>query len=71
MRVKVSKRGLVIPKTMLTGIEEVRIKKENGVIVISPVSKDDPMIRLGKSPVECGVPDASENHDRYIYGSQV
>ena len=32
------------------------------------VEEDDPILQLGKHPIVGGVPDASENHDRYIYG---
>jgi virulence-associated protein VagC len=69
MKAKVTKRGLLIPKELLAGAEEVEIRKENHRIVISPVTKGDPILNLGKRPVECGLPDASENHDRYLYGS--
>lgn len=69
MKAKVTNRGLIIPKEMLTGAEEVEIRKEDHRIVISPVGKGDPILNLGKRPVECGVPDASEHHDRYLYGS--
>lgn len=30
---------------------------------------EDPIFGLGKNPVECGVPDGSVEHDRYLYGS--
>lgn len=69
MKAKVTKRGLIIPKEMLTGAEEVEIRKEDHRIVILPIGKGDPILNLGKHPVECGVPDASEHHDRYLYGS--
>lgn len=29
---------------------------------------DDPIFDIGKNPVACGVPDASENLDKYLYG---
>lgn len=28
---------------------------------------DDPIFRLGSSPVDTGVPDGSEEHDYYLY----
>jgi hypothetical protein len=68
MKAKVTKRGLIIPKEMLAGAEEVEIRKEDHRIVISPVTSD-PIFNLGKRPVECGVSDASEHHDSYLYGS--
>lgn len=68
MKAKVTKRGLIIPKEMLVGMGEVEIRRENERIVISPVAEGDPIRNLGRNPVECGVPEASEHHDRYIYG---
>lgn len=68
MKDKVTKRGLINSKKMLAGAEEVEIRKEDHRIVISPVTSD-PIVNLGKRPVECGVSDASEHHDSYLYGS--
>ena len=68
MKARVTKRGVVIPKELLEGVEEVDIRKENGVIVVTPVTEPDPIWGLGKNPVKAGLPDASENHDSYIYG---
>ena len=69
MKIKVTASGLIIPKEMLGGAEEVEIQKENHRIVISPVTIGDPIYNLGKNPVECGVSDASEHHDSYLYDS--
>ncbi len=69
MKAKVTKRGLIIPREMLAGAEEVEIRREDHRIVISPVTKSDPIFNLGKYPVECGVSDASEHHDKYLDGS--
>ena len=68
MKAKVTKRGLVIPKDMLDDTEEVEIRKEDHRIVISLLPGRDPIANLGKHPVDCGAPDASEHHDRYLYG---
>ena len=68
MKAKVTKRGLLIPKDMLAGTEEVEIHKEDHRIVISLLPKSDPILKLGKHPVECGLPEASERHDDYLYG---
>ncbi len=68
MKAKVTKRGLVIPRDMLAGAEEVEIRQEKHRIVILPVIKGDPILNLGLRPVECGIPEASEHHDRYLYG---
>ena len=70
MRTKVSESGVVIPKELLQGITEVDIRKQNGVIVVVPTGKDDPIYDIGKNPVKCGVPDASENLDKYVYGGE-
>ena len=67
---KVTKRGLIIPKSMLAEAEEVEIRKEDHRIVISPISQTDPIFNLGKHPVNCGLIDGSERHDNYIYGSR-
>ena len=68
MKTKVSENGVLIPKDLLTGITEVDIRKQNGVIIVIPAGSDDPIYDIGKEPVTCGVPDASENLDKYLYG---
>ncbi len=67
MKTKVTEKGVVIPKKLLKGIEEVEIRKEGNLIVVVPVS-DDPILHLGAHPIADSVEDASENHDAYIYG---
>jgi len=67
MKTKVTEQGVLVPKKYFKGIEEVEIRKENGLVVVVPVT-DDPILQLGKRPVSDGVKDASENHDQYIYG---
>jgi len=70
MRTKVSEQGVVIPKELLEGITEVDIRKQNGMIVVMPVGKEDPAYDIGRHPVKLGIPDASENLDKYIYGDE-
>ena len=70
MRTKVSEQGIVIPKELLEGITEVDIHKHNGLIVVTPVGKEDPIYDIGKNPIKLGVTDASENLDKYIYGDE-
>lgn len=70
MRTRVSEDGVVIPKELLEGIAEVDIRKQNGVIVVIPAGKEDPLYNIGKDPVVSGVTDASENLDNYIYGGE-
>lgn len=67
MKAKVTEQGVVIPKELLEGTEEVEIRKENGFLMVVPITKSDPILELGKHPVVCGVPDASERHDMYLY----
>ena len=62
-----TEQGLLIPKCLLEGFDEVDIRKRNGVIVVSPVSPDDPILNLGKNPISLDIEDASVNHDKYIY----
>jgi virulence-associated protein VagC len=69
MKAKVTKRGLIIPKEMLAGAQEVEIRQEDNRLVIFPLPSSDPILNLGKHPVECGAPDASEHHDYYLYDS--
>ena len=68
MRTKVTEHGVLIPKLLLEGIDEVEIRKEQNVIVVVPVTANDPMLELGKQPITLDVDDASVNHDRYLYG---
>lgn len=68
MRTKVNENGVLIPKDLLPGITEVDIRKQNGVIMVIPAGKDDPVYDIGKDPVASGVSDASENLDKYCLG---
>jgi len=68
MKAIVTEKGVLIPPKFLKGIKEVEIRKENNKIVIMPIFIDDPIFQLGKNPIVCNIPDASENHDKYIYG---
>jgi hypothetical protein len=70
MKTKVTEQGVLVPKRLLEGIEEVEIRKENGLILIVPVVSRDPVFNIGKHPVEDGITDASVNHDRYIYDGE-
>ena len=69
IKVKVTEQGVLVPRTLLEGVEEVEIKKENGTIMIMPLTQIDPIFQLGEHPVECGVSDASEQHDKHLYGT--
>ena len=67
MKIKVTENGVVIPKEFFEGVDEVDIRKEDGVIQVVPIAIEDPIWGLGKNPVEGGLRDASENHDSYLY----
>jgi len=69
MKARVTEQGVVIPKEFLEGVEEEEIRQENNLIIVLPTHRSDPILELGKDPVVCGTPDASENHDKYLYGS--
>jgi hypothetical protein len=67
IKTKVTSRGVFIPKWLLEGVDEVEIRKENGLILVVPLAADDPIMELGKHPIVVDVTDASEHHDRYLY----
>ena len=67
MRAKVTEQGVLIPKELLEGVEEVDIKKRNGLIVVLPVPDSDPINNLGRNPIVVDVDDASVHHDKYLY----
>jgi hypothetical protein len=66
MKTKVTEKGVLVPKKFFKGIKEVEIRKEDGLILVVPVT-DDPILQLGSAPVTDEATDASENHDRYLY----
>lgn len=67
MQAKVTDQGIVIPKGWLEGVDAVEILREGDRIVLIPVVQSDPIWSLGTEPVTCGVTDASENLDAYLY----
>ena len=67
MKAKVTSKGVLIPKSLLEGIDEVDILKQDGMIIVVAAREEDPIFQLGRDPIEGGVPDASENHDYYLY----
>lgn len=75
MKVKVDDAGVTVPKRMLGDADEVEIRNEEGRIIIEPVrstdpsEEPDPVLGLGQDPVSCNAPDASTNHDTYLYGT--
>ncbi len=69
MKMNVTDQGLIIPKEFLAGIKSVEVRRENDQIILIPIFEDDPIWGLGSDPIELRIPDAAENHDRYLYGS--
>ena len=67
MKARVTEEGVVIPKKFLKGVKEVEIRQEGNVVVIFPKSKEDSLSKLGRNPIPCNTPDASENLDEYLY----
>jgi hypothetical protein len=65
MKRKVTEQGVLVPKQLLEGVDEVEIRKEQGMILVVPVSAD-PIFQLGRHPIACDVTDASTQHDRYL-----
>jgi virulence-associated protein VagC len=65
-KAKMTERGLVVPSELLEGFDEVEIRREDHQIVIAPISGEDPIFQLGRSPVADDMDDASFNHDRYL-----
>ena len=68
MVAKVTKDGLLIPRSLLRGITRVEIRRHRGRLTLLPSSKADPIHQLGRKPVLAGCLDASANHDAYVYG---
>ncbi len=67
MKIEVTEQGVVIPKSLLEGVKEVDVRKEDDRIVVIPIPLDDPIFRFGKNPVKDTITDASVNLDKYIY----
>ena len=69
MKTKVTEQGLLIPKGLLEGFDEVEIRKQYHQLLIVPASESDPILQLGREPVRADITDASTNHDRYLLSS--
>lgn len=67
MRTQVTENGIMIPRSMLEGVDEVEIKQDGKRVVVIPISEEDPIFRFGKNPVKDSITDASVNLDKYIY----
>ncbi|MFO0699687.1 MAG: hypothetical protein U0236_10680 [Nitrospira sp.] len=64
----VRKTGVLVPKRLLKGATTVDIRRERGRVVILPLpGRHDPIRKLGRRPVRCGVPNGAVDHDAYLY----
>jgi hypothetical protein len=68
MVAKVTEQGLLIPKRLLRGISRVKISRTKNRITIISSDEIDSLQKLGHKPVRCGLPDASTNLDKHLYG---
>jgi len=66
MTTKVTDQGILLPKEMFGDADEVEIRRENDLIIISPANQD-PILDWGNDPVVADVTDASTNHDAYLH----
>lgn len=66
MRARVTETGLLVPKSLLDGFDEVDIHQEDHKITIVPLSRD-PILNLGRAPLALDMTDGSEHHDDYLY----
>jgi hypothetical protein len=69
MKLKVTDSGVVIPRDLLPDVDEMDVRVEGEIVVLTPSHNvgDDPIWEMGSDPVTCGLPDASANHDHYLY----
>lgn len=68
LKTKVTDQGVLIPRQMLGDAEEVEVRKEHDLILIRLAPSADPIYEFGTQPIVVEVKDASESHDRYLYG---
>jgi hypothetical protein len=68
MRASVDQSGLLIPKSLLEGFDEVEILQEKQRITIIPW-RGDPIRNLGRNPLDVDETDVSDHHDDYLYPS--
>ena len=66
MTAKVTKDGLLIPRELLSGFDEVEIRRETDRLIIVGAAAHDPILSLGSAPVVVDENDASVNHDIYL-----
>jgi len=67
MRIAVTEQGVVIPRDWFPDIQEVDVEKTRDAIIVRSNLARDPILDMGKNPVDCEIADGSEQHDRYLY----
>ncbi len=68
MKAAVRKAGVLVPKRLLKGATTVEIRRERGRVVVLPLpTRQDPIRKLGRRPVHCGVRNGAADHDAYLY----
>jgi hypothetical protein len=68
MKTEVTQQGVLIPRDYFPGVKTVEIRKAKEGVVVVPVLEEDPILQMGRHPVDDDITDASVNHDRYLLG---
>jgi virulence-associated protein VagC len=67
MKLKVTEKGVLIPRELLGESQFVEVTQEQEKIIITTIKKTSSIWELGTNPVECDVKDAAIKHDYYLY----
>lgn len=68
MKAAVRKAGVLVPRRLLKGATTVEIRREHGRVVVLPLRpRQDPIRKLGRHPVRCGLRNGAADHDAYLY----
>jgi hypothetical protein len=65
MTIKVSNKGIYLPKKIVKDVEKIELKR-NGITISINLIEHDTALKLGTSPVDTKINDASINSDKYI-----
>ncbi len=60
MRINVTDQGVLIPRDWFPDVEAVDVEKTRDAVVVRPNLVRDPILELGKNPVDCCISDGSE-----------
>ena len=66
MVAKVTKDGLLIPRSLLRGITTVEIRRRKDRITLLSPPRPDPIRKLGRKPVPAGCANGAANHDAFL-----